>query len=278
MRETPRSQGTAGDARVELPQHFPGRAFAHNTPGASGSGNPQRSDGGTPHTPRGARPSGPTDCPGATPPAPGQSAFLVTVLTSALLFALLTWQVVVRGPLLAADERLDQSFIGRGPRQLTEFCADLGNVQVALPVLAVTLVYALWRGHRLLVLAAALAVAAVPAVVVPLKALVDRPSPLDPAATGYFPSGHAATAAVAYCGAALLLAVCVRGRWPMPVALVLTAATGTGLVLRGYHWPLDVLGSWCLSVLLLAPAWWLSRRAASGSPPRASRAPGAPGR
>nr|MYU47647.1 phosphoesterase [Streptomyces sp. SID7803] len=38
----------------------------------------------------------------------------------------------------------------------------------------------------------------------------------------------------------------------MPVAAVLlTATTGIGLVLRGYHWPLDVLGSWFLCGLLL---------------------------
>ncbi|MEU8888934.1 phosphatase PAP2 family protein [Streptomyces sp. NPDC048442] len=199
-------------------------------------------------------------------------------MTSALLFALITWQVVVRGPLSAADTAADRSLVGRGPGRLTEFCADLGNLQVALPVLALGIAYALWRGRRLLALAAALAMAAVPAVVVPLKVLIDRPSPLDPAETGYFPSGHGATAAVAYCGAAVLLRTGIRGRWPMPVALVLTAATGIGLVLRGYHWPLDVLGSWCLGVLLLAPAWWLSRRAPSGSPPRASRAPAEPGR
>ncbi|MFF0742029.1 phosphatase PAP2 family protein [Streptomyces sp. NPDC004111] len=225
----------------------------------------------TPHTPRGVRPSGPTDCPGATPPAPGQSAFARTVALSALLFALITWQVVTRGPLLRADERLSRAVVGRGPRPVTEFLADLGAVQVALPVLAVALGYALWRGQRLPVLAAAAATALVPAVVVPLKALVGRPAPTGPAASGYFPSGHTATAAVAYGGAALLVGACVHRRWPVAVALVLTAATGVGLVLRGYHWPLDVVGSCCLAVLLLAPVCLAVRRApgrgTAGRPP-----------
>ncbi|MGW8689075.1 phosphatase PAP2 family protein, partial [[Kitasatospora] papulosa] len=36
-------------------------------------------------------------------------------------------------------------------------------------------------------------------------------------------------------------------------AVLLTAATSAGLVLHGYHWPLDVVAGWCLSgVLLLA--------------------------
>ncbi|MFI5805500.1 phosphatase PAP2 family protein [Streptomyces sp. NPDC051561] len=276
MRETPRPQVTASETRTTLSRLRPGRAFAH-TSGASGSGSPHRSDGETPHTPRGVRPSGPTDCPGATPPAPGQSAFLLTVTLSALLFALITWQVVTEGPLAYADERLSRAVVGHGPRRLTEFLADLGNMQVALPVLAVAVGCALWRGHRLLALAVALAMALVPAVVVPLKTWTGRPAPLDPSDSGYFPSGHGATAAVAYCGAALLLSVWVRRRWPVPVALGLGVATGIGLVLRGYHWPLDVVGSWCLAVLLLAPAWWLSRRTPSGSPPRASRAPGESG-
>jgi undecaprenyl-diphosphatase len=51
---------------------------------------------------------------------------------------------------------------------------------------------------------------------------------------------------VAYFGAAFL----VSNRL-VPVAAVLTAVTGTGLVLRGYHWPLDVLASVALCVPLL---------------------------
>ncbi|MFD3512248.1 phosphatase PAP2 family protein [Streptomyces sp. NPDC058657] len=296
MRETPRPRVTADGTRASLSRLRPGRAFAH-TPGASGPGSPHRSDGVPPHTPRGVRPSGPADCPGATPPAPGQSAFPLHLAAAALLFALITWQIVVRGPLLRADERLSGAVVDRGPSGVAEFLADLGNLQVALPLLAVSAGYALWRGRRLLALAAVLAMGLVPAVVVPLKALIGRPSPLDPAESGYFPSGHAATAAVAYCGAALLLAACGRGRWPVACAFVLCAANGTGLVLRGYHWPLDVVGSWCLAVLLLAPVWWLGgnvsarrlgggaarRRSLSPGPPsgpprRASRAPGEPGR
>lgn len=167
-----------------------------------------------------------------------------------LLFAALTWQVVVDGPLRSLDERVESAIAGRGPRPLTEFLADLGNLAVALPVLAAAVAYALWRGGRARradALCAVLAMAAVPALVVPLKALTDRPGPLTEA-TGYYPSGHAATALVAYGGAALLLG---RVRWAMPAAVVLTLATGIGLVLRGYHWPLDVLGSWLLCGALL---------------------------
>ncbi|WNI28904.1 phosphatase PAP2 family protein [Streptomyces sp. ITFR-6] len=259
MRETPRPQGTAGDTGSELPRHRPGCAFAHTT-GASGSGTPHRSDGRPPHTPRGARHTGPAVRPGTPPPVPGRTALLFSVVSGLLaLFALTTWQIASDGPLRAFDERAGRALVGHGPRWLTEFLADLGNTQVALPVLGCALVRSLLRGERRAPVTAALTMAAVPLFVVPLKDWIARPGPLTDA-TGYYPSGHAATAAVAYGAAALLLAPYPRRSWMMPVAAVLlTAATGIGLVLRGYHWPLDVLGSWFLCGLLLIPLS-LSRR------------------
>ncbi|MEU0275801.1 phosphatase PAP2 family protein, partial [Streptomyces sp. NPDC006307] len=166
-----------------------------------------------------------------------------------------TWQVAVHGPLARLDERAGRALAGRGPRPLTELLADLGNLQVALPVLAAALAYAVWRGRRRAALYAGLAMALVPAVVVPLKVLVDRVGPLT-AETGYYPSGHTATALVAYGGAALVL----RRRRLMPVAALLTVATGIGLVLRGYHWPLDVVGSACLFVPVLLGVGYAARR------------------
>lgn len=254
MRETPRPQGTAGESDAEPPQHHIGRALAHTT-GALGSGTPHRSDARPPQTPRGARQSDPVGCLGTTPPVPRRPAFLLLAfaLPSLLVFALVSWQVAIEGPLLAWDERIERGIVGHGPRPLTELLADLGNLTVALPVLAASMAYTLWRdgrSRRYEVVGMALAMAAVPALVVPLKALLDRPGPLT-AATGYYPSGHAATALVAYCGAALLIAPRLRRGWAMPVALVLTLATGIGLVLRGYHWPLDVIGSWSLCTALL---------------------------
>ncbi|WP_189718714.1 phosphatase PAP2 family protein [Streptomyces chryseus] len=295
MSETPRSQGTAGGSRSRHPLPRPGRAFAHMT-GASGSGTPHRSDGRPPHTPRGARQPGPGGCPGTTPPVPGQPAFLSRLsglprlpgprglvalfALCGLAFALVTWQVAAAGPLRRADERLGRALFGRGPTGLTEFLADLGSTAVALPVLAASLAYALWRGGRAAlprVSAAALAMAAVPALVVPLKSWIARTGPLT-RDTGYYPSGHTATAVVAYCGAALLLCAYVRRRrwWPAVLALVLALATGAGLVLRGYHWPLDVVGSWCLCLMLLLLSHRLPGR--SRRPPRASRVRAAPDR
>ncbi|MFD7087480.1 phosphatase PAP2 family protein [Streptomyces sp. NPDC056652] len=162
----------------------------------------------------------------------------------------MTWQVSAGGPLMSADERAGRVLAGQGPRPLTEFLADLGSMLVAVPVLAVAIGYALWRGQRARPLVAALAMAAVPVLVVPLKLWTDRPGPFTDA-TGYYPSGHTATAMVAYGGAALLLAPGTPRNRTVPAAVLLTLATGTGLMLRGYHWPLDVLGSLALCGMLL---------------------------
>ncbi|MFI5521944.1 phosphatase PAP2 family protein [Streptomyces platensis] len=197
---------------------------------------------------------------------------------------MLTWQVAGHGPLRALDERLGRAVAnGHLPTGIAEFWADLGNTAVALPVLCVVMVAAGWRGWRgrseeapnggapvrwwLPPLAAGLTLAVVPALVVPLKLWLARPGPPGMAGgphDGFYPSGHGATAAVAYGVAALLVIRGVQGRRagrpalrlfaPSVVAVValLNVAVGLGLVRRGYHWPLDVLGSWCLATVLLA--------------------------
>lgn len=283
MRETPRSRETAADAGSGLPPRRPGRAFAHT--GASGSGTPHRSDGRPPHTPRGARRTDLAGHPGTIPPVPGWPAPLVLrflglgLLT--VLFSLITWQVAVEGPLLRLDERVGGELFGRGPAPLTQVLSDLGGMPVALPVLTCAVGYALWRGARRLAVYAALTMAAVPALVIPLKVATARQGPLTEA-VNYYPSGHTATAAVAYGASALVLLALPRpswlreASWPrawmMPVAaILLTTATGIGLVLHGYHWPLDVLASWCLGPVVLAPLWWVScrsRRRSSSRTPR----------
>ncbi|MFD5159125.1 phosphatase PAP2 family protein [Streptomyces hawaiiensis] len=210
---------------------------------------------------------------------PGSVALLLAL--PALLFALITWQVVADGPLVRLDERLSRLLVN--PDRCSELLADLGNIQVAVPVLAVALGYVAVRHRRagadrwwLPVAAAALLMALVPALVVPLKVLTDRPgTPAVPPGTGYYPSGHTATAAIAYGSATLLLlpwlrtALARRALITLCVALVLGASYG--LVRRGYHWPLDVVGSWCLCTVLLSSLWLF---AGTAKTPGRSHAPG----
>ncbi|MCT9110488.1 phosphatase PAP2 family protein [Streptomyces mirabilis] len=270
MRDTPRPQGTVGDTGSRPPQLRPGRALAH-TPGASGSGSPHRSDSRSPQTPRGARRPDLDGRLGTTPPVPGRPTFLLGrrglfgplgfLGLPALLLALITWQVAAHGPLARADERLSARLVH--PDRVSELLADLGNVSVAVPVLAVVLGYVAWRARAagrarwwLPSLATAALMAVVPALIVPLKELVARPAPpvMGPG-TGFYPSGHTATAVIAYGGAALVLIPWLRATGARRALLVgcLTLNLGVtfGLIRRGYHWPLDVAASWCLCAVLL---------------------------
>ncbi|WP_294004284.1 phosphatase PAP2 family protein [Streptomyces sp.] len=277
-----------GDFRPGPPQLRPGRALAHTT-GASGSGSPHRSDGRPPQTPRGARRSGPDGRPGTTPPVPGRpTSFLRLPLAGllglvglpALLFALITWQVVAHGPLLRLDSRLSSALVH--PDRFSELLSDLGNVQIAVPVLVFVVAFVARRGRVtgtdrwwLPPTAAAVLMALVPAVVVPLKDWTARPgTPVVPPAVGYFPSGHTATAAIAYGSATLLLlpwlASAAARRAAVAGCAALVLGVSYGLVRRGYHWPLDVVASWCLATVLLTALGLLlsrsTRRSSSGTP------------
>ncbi|WP_324766534.1 phosphatase PAP2 family protein [Streptomyces kunmingensis] len=215
------------------------------------------------------------------PPVPGRPTIFLPLFAglrllagiALLLFTGLTWQVAADGPLLPPDERLGNairtSAIPAGP---AEFFADLGNMSVALPVLALTLAYVAWRTlHWLPALAAIVTMALVPALVAPLQSWLARPGPPPMAPeTGFYPSGHTATAAVAYGLCVLLLREVLRTRATAYGCVVVNAAVGLGLVRQGYHWPVDVLGSWCLSVVLLSGAAYAisrsRRRSSSGTP------------
>lgn len=204
------------------------------------------------------------------PHVPGRLAFFLGL--PALLFALITWQVAAHGPLAHADERLSGHLVH--PGRVSEILADLGDVTVAVPVLAVVLGHVAWRARRaerdrwwLPSLAAAVLMATLPIVIVPLKELVARPGPpvMGPG-TGFYPSGHTATAAIAYGAATVVLlpwlpSACAR-RGLVTTCLVLNTLVAVGLIRRGYHWPLDVLASWCLgAVLLTGLSLFLSRSA-----------------
>ncbi|MCM3300683.1 phosphatase PAP2 family protein [Streptomyces pseudogriseolus] len=208
---------------------------------------------------------------------------MLLLVVPLLLFLLITWQVLAGGPLLDLDARLSEALVR--PDRASELLSDLGNVQVALPVLAVALAVAAWRLRATGVdrwwlppAAGAAAMVLVPVLVVPLKAWTDRPgTPAVPPATGYYPSGHTATAVVAY-GAATLLLLPLLGSPAVRRALVALCAllilgVSYGLVRRGYHWPLDVAGSWCLGAALLVGLALVSRssrRTSAGTPSRRS--------
>lgn len=297
-RSAPQESATSDNAPV-IPHHRHGSALAHETAGSDGGpGTPRRSARRSSHTPRDGRYGDRHGRPGTIPPVPGRRSAvralgaLGAVFCAGLaLFALLTWQVSAGGPLVDRD----WSVLGwfrraaaahpwlNGPAQAL---SDVGNVQVAVPLLLAAVVCAGLRGRAggrplwwLPPLAAVAAMAAVPLVVGTVKSAVARPAPgkvhLGPDGyAGFFPSGHTATSAVAVGAAALLVLPLV----PRPAvrrslaaaAVLLAAAVGAALVWHGYHWPLDVLASWCLAASLLSAV------AAAVVVARTAAGPGAP--
>ncbi|CAL9436480.1 phosphatase PAP2 family protein [Streptomyces sp. enrichment culture] len=206
---------------------------------------------------------------------------MLLLVLPVVLLALITWQVLTDGPLLRPDAEASRALVH--PDGFSQFLSDLGNVQVAVPVLALALAAALWLGRVrgaprwwLAPLTAAVLMALVPAVVVPLKEWTDRPgTPVVPPATGYFPSGHTATAVVAYGSAALLLLPWLRSpaaRRALAAGCgVLVLGVSYGLVRHGYHWPLDVLAGWCLGAVPLVLLARVTSRSGRGQPKRADQ-------
>nr|WP_237419420.1 phosphatase PAP2 family protein [Kitasatospora sp. SID7827] len=186
--------------------------------------------------------------------------------------AVVSWQVAVDGPLLALDTAVRDGVwrtrhaIGSPLlNHLGVALSDLGGGLVAVPVLLACAGPAAWlarRGGRprwwVPVPVAAAAAVLVPLLVVPAKVWFARPGPYgDPLAAdqwGWYPSGHTATASIAYGTAALLLArvlPAAAGRWLGAAAALLCLGVGAGLVWSDFHWLLDVVASWCLAGLLL---------------------------
>ncbi|SCD58902.1 undecaprenyl-diphosphatase [Streptomyces sp. DvalAA-14] len=188
-----------------------------------------------------------------------------------LLFAALTWQVSSNGPLVGRDWAVLRWFDRTAAANTwftttAHYFCKLGNIEVAVPVLLAAVCLTGWLGRRealprwwLPPAAALLVIAVLPVVVTVVKDAVARPAPgltvPDPSGYGYFPSGHTATSAVAYGAAALLLLPWAGSRAARLVLLagtpLLLFAVGFCLVWCDYHWPLDVLASWCLTLSLL---------------------------
>ncbi|MGW3358507.1 phosphatase PAP2 family protein [Streptomyces bungoensis] len=191
--------------------------------------------------------------------APARRPLLLGV--PALVLAVITWQVVSAGPLLRVDARLSRALVH--PDVFSQLLTYLGDFRIAVPVLLLAAGFAARRGRAtgadlwwVPPVAALVLMALVPAVVVPLKEWTARPgTPLMPPGTGYFPSGHTATAGVAYGSATLLLLPWLHSaharRELVVGCAVVTLGVSFGLVRHGYHWPLDVVASWCLCAVLL---------------------------
>ena len=187
-----------------------------------------------------------------------------------LILVLLTIDVLANGPLVAADHHIRAAvqahatsprwlWLSQGRFAPAQLLVDLGNNQVAIPVLAVCALIAVARRQTLRPLAAAAAgVVLLLATVVPAKILIGRSGPgLGPVAAGslgVFPSGHTSTSSVCYGLAVLLLVPVLPARLRAPAVAAVAAVcllVGLALVWCDYHWFTDVLAGWALSGIII---------------------------
>ncbi|UGQ09880.1 phosphatase PAP2 family protein [Yinghuangia sp. ASG 101] len=188
------------------------------------------------------------------------------------------------GPMVALDESVRDglaAFSGAsGPDRLDgvmHVLADLGGPLPGGIALTAAYVFAALRspGRRArvgLAVTAVVSVAVVSLAVVAGKILIARPGPdggtIASGEWGFFPSGHTATSAVCYGGAALLVGAVSSVRTRRRVyagAGVLCALVGFALLWCGYHWLGDVLAGWALCALVLRAA---ARHVPRPGPPR----------
>lgn len=197
------------------------------------------------------------------------------LLWAALLVPAGVWLVLAT--LVAVDsgvlQRLDRRLLGalhRPEGSAFEVAGVIGAVLsnwTVLGALVVACGFAAWRRERRL--AAWIALCGVGVLVgnLLLKHAFDRPRPHWTPGTWWesgtwsFPSGHSAgSAALATVGAFLTIAVTMRGarRWlALAGWVLLTAIVGLSRLVRGAHYPSDVLAGWCFGVAVCVALWML---------------------
>jgi membrane-associated phospholipid phosphatase len=190
-----------------------------------------------------------------------------------LVLALLTLNVLADGPLVGVDRRIRQAvqaqansatwhWVGTGPHAPAQLLVQLGNNQVAIPVLLLCALIAAARHRSERPLVAAVAgVVLLLAIVIPAKILIARAGPglrpVAPGAMGVFPSGHSSTSSVCLALGVLLLAPDLRGgvrRAAVAATAALCCLVGAALIWCDYHWFTDVVAGWALSALIVMAA------------------------
>ena len=193
------------------------------------------------------------------------------VLAAILVF--LTACVLAHSPVLDVDRWVRSAvqaqahsarfrWLERGPYAPVYLLCDLGNNQVAVPVLGWSALIAALRSRSVRpVLAAVVGVVLLLGTVIPAKILTGRAGPgLPPVAhgaLGVFPSGHTATSSVCLGLAALLLARGLPGwarRGVLTGMAVACFLVGVALIWADYHWFTDAVAGWALAALIVMAA------------------------
>jgi membrane-associated phospholipid phosphatase len=190
-----------------------------------------------------------------------------------LVLALLTFNVLADGPLVGVDQRIRQAvqaqagsatwhWVGGGSHAPAQLLVQIGNNQVAIPVLVLCalIVAVRHRSERPLV-AAVIGITLLLATVIPAKILIARPGPglpaVAPGAMGVFPSGHSSTSSVCLGLGVLILAPDLPSRARRAAVTVMAALcflVGAALIWCDDHWFTDVVAGWALAALIVMAA------------------------
>jgi membrane-associated phospholipid phosphatase len=194
------------------------------------------------------------------------AGFLVT----ATLLGFATWQVVVRGPVIAWDWPLHQYVDPRQPsgvpREILNMVASIGGQRLfTLPILVAVGAWVAWKQRSVRIL---IAIGAGLATVFFVGYWIKFGLGRTPPHTGIdilhgvgqaFPSGHTANATLTW----ILIVIALFGargwrpdrqlfrRW-MAVALTIVFVAGMLMTLLDYHWFSDIPGGWLLGALALS--------------------------
>ncbi|MFE7134866.1 phosphatase PAP2 family protein [Streptomyces sp. NPDC057638] len=194
---------------------------------------------------------------------------------SALLLVLV---VVAWSPLISFDRSLaralhrkavEQPGLVQANRVLTDWFWDPWTMRA---LVAVAVVWLLWRREVALAVWAAVTTALGTALQTGLKSWVGRerpvwPDPVDSANLAALPSGHAMSAT--FCCGVLLWLLRRHGvtgpAWRLAVAVAVVSVAGAGLtrIYLGVHWPTDVLAGWLMGACWVVLAIAVYERAAA---------------
>ena len=191
----------------------------------------------------------------------------------ALILAFLTVSVLAHSPVLDVDRWIRSVVLAHAHsaryRWLedhryapVDLLVDLGNNQVAVPVLGLGALIAATRDSSVRpLLASVVGVVLLLGTVIPAKILIGRAGPgLPPVAhgsLGVFPSGHSATSSVCLGLAAVLLARGLPGsarRAMLTITATVCFLVGMALIWGDYHWFTDVVAGWALAALIVMAA------------------------
>lgn len=190
---------------------------------------------------------------------------------SALVLAVMVWQVVVRGPFIALDWRVHEIFAPRVPegglKIAFETLSRPGQRWLTLPLLLVAGAWVGWRQRRLRPLLAVFAgLGSAFLVGKTIKDALARTPPYRDVDILHgvgeaFPSGHTANATMTWALLTLLL-VGSRGlrpddRWRrrgLLISAMLLLIVSTAVVVLEYHWLSDIPGGWAVGVFALMVA------------------------